>query len=396
MVRWLFCFWLFPSVLAPHSTVGRVYYFDGYREVAATLLQQGEFRFGPQGPYMLHRPPGYALFVALCDPADPRRCYLIVQFLHGLLGALAVWLTMAAGEAWGLGKRGMLLAGWVVALWPFSIWETKVTVPETLLAALFAALLYAVKGLGSSATRALVVGLLAAALTLSHPLYQVLIIPLLGLALVRRRALVIACLLLGFALPVSVWIARNARLGYRGVATGFGYHYLKGVYEFELLLSGGPYFRDNDPAAAEYADAVAKRAGLSGIITDAERSDPAINHALDRLAIEHLRSHPFAMMAKTAVMLPLGWIHQQSPSRSALTAILLLPLVLLAFRSRGLGVIAVLILSVSLAAAAVFVQAIPMRYALPQIAGLALLAGAGWNSKHHEPMNVLPKARCAS
>jgi len=54
-LRWLFCFVVFPHLLAGHSTVGTQYYFDSYREIAASLLQGCGYRLACNGPVALHR-----------------------------------------------------------------------------------------------------------------------------------------------------------------------------------------------------------------------------------------------------------------------------------------------------------------------------------------------------
>jgi hypothetical protein len=85
--RWLFCFVVFPHFLAAGSTVGRQYYFDSYREIAASVLQGCGFRLGCDGPPALHRPPGYVVFMLATNPSDPSQCYAFVHMLNGLAGA---------------------------------------------------------------------------------------------------------------------------------------------------------------------------------------------------------------------------------------------------------------------------------------------------------------------
>jgi hypothetical protein len=388
VIRWLFCFWLFPSFLARESTVGAHYYFDSYREIAASVVSGNGYRLGPHGPAALHRPPAYVALVALCRPGDPARCYLLVQFLHGILGALAAYLTIRAALAWGIGSRDALFGGWLVALWPFAIWETKVTVPETLLSALVAAAALALALV--NATRgpriALLLGGLAALLALTHPIYQVALLPFAGSILAgtaprARKLASLAAMILAFSLPVGLWLLRNHRAGYDGLATGFGYHYFRGVYGFDRLLRGEPYFRDNDAPARAFIDGILREGGFAGVDWGIGLSDPVIQRYLDGRAREHARLHPGYDLAKTVVKTPLAWVQEKSAAWSAANAVLVLPLFALAAvavrRRARLWIPALVLLSINAAMAFVAVEAIPMRYALPLVPLLAILAGGG-------------------
>ena len=385
-MRWLFCFFLFPGFLAGRSTVGKQYYFDSYREIASAVTAGVGYRLGPSGPPALHRPPGYVAFLALCAPSDPKHCFIWVQLLHGLLGGLAVLLVICAASAWGVAARGALVAGWIVALWPFAVWETKVTVPENLLFALVPAALLLLARAAQRVWWSILLGLVGAGMALTHPTYQVVLVPFAAgiawLPIDRVKKLVTFSLLLAaFSVPIGLWVLRNHRLGYDGVATGFGYNYFRGAYAFNVLLAGGQYFRDHDVPATAFIDGQLQAAGLAPIDSNAARSDPRLNAFLDRRAIAHLETHPIYSAAKILVKMPLAWVQQQTPLRSGATALLLAPLLVLAFgavrRRKPLWIILFMILAVDAAFAAVSVEAIPMRYMLPLIPPLAILAGAG-------------------
>ena len=384
--RWLFCFFLFPAFFAERSTVGKQYYFDSYREIASAVTAGVGYRLGPSGPPALHRPPGYVALLALCTPWDSKHCYIWVQLVHGILGGLAVLLVIRAASVWGVATRGALFAGWIVALWPFAVWESKVTVPENLLFALVPAALLVLARAGRGPRWAILAGLVGAAMALTHPTYQVILVPsavvIALLPLDRAKKLVTFSLLLcAFSVPISLWAVRNSRFGYAGVTTGFGYNYFRGVYAFDVLLAGGQYFRDHDVPATVFIDRHLQAAGLAPIDSNGARSDPRLNDFLDRSAIAHLEAHPVYSTMKILMKMPLAWVQQQTPLRSAATALLLAPLFVLAFgairRRKVLRVVLFMILVVDAAFAAVSVEAIPMRYMLPLIPPLAILAGAG-------------------
>lgn len=388
LARWLFCFLLFPAFFAPRSTVGAQYYFDSYREIAAALRTGAGYRLGPEGPPALHRPPGYVAFLALCAPQDAEHCYIWVQLLQGLLGGCSVLLTIRAASAFGVVSRGALFAGWIVALWPFAVWETKVTVPENLLLALFPAALLAVLAAGRGLRCVLLTGLIGAGMALTHPTYQVIVLPLATavafLSMDRQRKLLsLALLLTSFCVPVGLWILRNHRLGYDGVATGFGYNYFRGVYAFNVLLAGGQYFRDHDEPAIAFVNEQLRAARLGSFDSNHRRSEASPNALLDERAIQHLEAHPVYSAVKVLVKMPLAWVQQQTPLRSAATALLLAPLFLLAAagvrRRKSLWIILFTLLIVNASFAAVAVEAIPMRYMLPLLSPLGILAGAGFS-----------------
>jgi hypothetical protein len=58
-LRLLFCLVIYPELLADSSTVGHVYFFDSYREIATSVVTSGEYSLTPDGTPAIHRPPGY-------------------------------------------------------------------------------------------------------------------------------------------------------------------------------------------------------------------------------------------------------------------------------------------------------------------------------------------------
>jgi hypothetical protein len=387
-IRALFCLWLFPSFLVKYATVGGQYFFDTYREIAIQVLAGNGYRVAPDAAPILNRPPGYTLAMALTMPqlsSSP----VPLHILNSLLGAMAAAGTYLLARSCGLSSKLALFASAVVALWPFLIWECKVSVPENLLVALFPFFLLAVvKGIRASSLRwACIAAILAACLALTHGLYQTLI-PLGALAFLmsRRRLLLAGCFLCLSGALLAPWLIRNYRTaGYNtGVASGFGYHYFKGLYTYERLLQGD-YFRDFDAEADAY---VRKVAGLNVNDDTVFRSDPLVNRNLDAWAKADIWKRPWFFISKGIVRLPLVWLEQQSKARSLITALLLLPLVILAFKGfmrEGLGgelpVLALMALAMNFLSAAIFPEAMPMRYALPWLALLSVLSARGLRAR---------------
>lgn len=390
LARWLFCLVVFPTLLTGVATVGDQYYFDSYREIAAQVAAGHGYRAAPDAIPCLHRPPGYVAVVLLAFPRS-ELAYLGIQLLNGLLGGLATWMTIVMARVWGLSRPGALLAGWGVALWPFLIWETKITVPENLLVALLPAAFAALgkwRESGSPGWLA-AAGLVAGAATLTHALYQLLLPGLLVtiLAVRQQPRRWLAALVTGFVClaVVAPWWVRNARVAGRptGVATGFGQHYLRGLHSWRVLTSGGPYFRDHDPDSAAWVREILAAEGFDTTDDYFVRSDPAINRFLDAEAWRDVRARPGGVVTRALVRAPLVWVQQQTPARSLATAGLLLPFFLLAiygllrrWQWRFAGLLLTL-LGLDLAAAAIYPHAIPMRYALPLVPLLMFFSAHG-------------------
>jgi 4-amino-4-deoxy-L-arabinose transferase-like glycosyltransferase len=390
-VRLAFCYALYPHYFIGLSTVGSEYFFDSYREIAANVVS-GEGFVLDSGVPVIHRPPGYVLIMAASLPSRPETSRFIFQLWNALFGGIAVMLTFRLARELRIRTQLALIAALVVALWPFSIWETKVTVPENILVALLPALgLLLLKLHRTPSLRiAALAGLLSGVVTLFHATYQVLLflIPIL-LILVRAPRLrrIIPVFVLAFSCLVAPWVMRNHLVaGYTGISAGFGLHYFKGVYAFDQLLERAPYFKDHDVPATEWVSQLLADEELGPIVTNEARSDPRRNAYLDSRAISHMIGSPGYTLAKVVIKLPLAWVHQQSAKRSALTAVLLLPLFgLLLMNARRLleperALLLGLMLGINLAVALVFSEAIPMRYVLPLVPLLAVLSMGGLES----------------
>ena len=387
-VRLLFCFVLFPRYLAEGSTVGHEYFFDSYRQIAATVLEEGRFALSPGGPPAIHRPPGY---VALLMAAAPRgeHTRVLFQTYHALLGGLACLVTFMLARTAGVTRFAALIATAVVAFWPFLVWETKVTVPENLVVVLLPLASWAlIRSIDSTRLAwAAAAGAIAGISAVTHALHQVLIpagvmmLVLLSRLPWQRRFVNAIVFALVAAAPVLAWSWRNqAVTGYRGLATGFGHHYWMGIHTYEILRRDPvDYFRDHGDAAGAAVNARLAAAGHGTIDSNEARSDPAKNRFLDATAMEHALANPLFTIGKVAVKAPLAWVQQQSPRRSLLNAVLLLPLILPAIAGALLGGRALVpvwfpVVLLNAGAAFVFVEGAPMRYALPWIPAAAILA----------------------
>jgi hypothetical protein len=384
LCRFLFCVWLFPYFFIRYASVGDQYFFDTYREIAIQLLDGNGYSLSAHAAPILNRPPGYTFAMALTMPQLTQNP-IPMHILNSILGAIAVMATYMLARNCSLSAKLSLFASAIVAFWPFLIWESKVSVPENLLVALFPfyvlALLKAIRE--DSLSWACIAAVLAAGLALTHGLYQ-LLVPLGTLVMIvgKRRLRRAACYLCLSAALIAPWAIRNYRLaGYNvGVATGFGYHYFKGLYTYGRLVQGD-YFRDFDAEGDAYVRAVA---GISIDNDTAFRSDPTVNRKLDTQAKDDVLHRPFFFFTRGLVRLPLIWVQQQNRARSLITALLLLPLVLLSFVGffgdgafSGQWTISVILLAMNFVFAAIFAEAMPMRYALPWMPLLSVLSARG-------------------
>ncbi|HET7712742.1 MAG TPA: glycosyltransferase family 39 protein [Thermoanaerobaculia bacterium] len=388
--RLIFCFVLFPRYFAASSTVGATYFFDSYREIATSVLSRGEYEL-ETGVAALHRPPGYVPVIMAAVPTRPSSVALF-QTYHAILGGLAVFVTYLLARSARASRIAAVAAGATVGFWPFLIWESKVTVPENLLVVLTPLLAFVLLRAGSrrSWRHAALAGLIAGYTALTHALYQV-VIPAAAVALVfmvraswRTRVVLASAFLVPAIGLTASWVIRNSiHSGYSGLATGFGLHYWKGVYAHEVLRSNPrDYFRDHEVESTEYVGRMLRARGIDGIESNDERSDPARNELLDRMAVGHAVANPVYTIEKTVAKIPLAWVQQQSPLRSATTALLVAPLLALAgvaawLHRRELLPLWLPLLVLNVAAAMIFVEAMPMRYALPWIPLVAALDAVG-------------------
>jgi 4-amino-4-deoxy-L-arabinose transferase-like glycosyltransferase len=388
--RLLFCFLLYPRFLQGISTVGNSFFVDSYLEIAQQLLLGNGYRTTPDGMAILHRPPGYVLIALLSLPLSDFSASMMF-ILHSIVGGLAAVFTFYAARSLLQDVRQAAASGLIIAFWPFLIWESKVSVPENLLVALVpAAMIFLLRFFRDylSSAGAVVAGLLIGYICLCHGMYQFFLVCFTGAMFLKRnkkardyRAIVI---LLSVAILVVVpWTVRNYSLAnrYIGTATGFGLHYLKGERNFELLLSGGDYWNNQDEEIHAQLMAEAQERGL--FIPDEThlRSSPAVNEYFDQKAREHIKRHPWRQVTKAIIRFPLAWFQQQNLIKWILNIALMAPLLVMAvvtsWRRRKeppFVALTVIWFSMNCIIAAIFPEAAPMRYVIPLLPLVAILA----------------------
>ncbi len=399
LVRLAFCYFIFPLFLAQYATVGSQYFFDTYREIAASLLEGHGFRTEAGGGLILNRPPGYVLILLLSFPRSDW-CVYFFQFFNSSLGAASTVLTFYLALSYALNKRQAIFASAVVAFWPFLIWETKVTVPENLLVALIPGFLLCAENYWKERPRyvySLAAGLVLGMIMLTHGLYQV-SLPIVIFSLLfkknKGRAEYVWMFLfaLSTCLAVSPWLIRNYRVSGRvmGIASGFGYHYFMGVYNFGLLENNSlDYFRDNIVAGDLFVREKVKGTGFEGLPDVIFRSDPTVNSYLDKLAGEDIKQRPLKFLLRGIIRLPLSWIQQQNLKRVIVNAVLVFPLLFLLalglYRHPACGSLLTpvfFLLGMNMVVSLVFPEAIPMRYMLPLMPLVGLLSARGMPALH--------------
>jgi 4-amino-4-deoxy-L-arabinose transferase-like glycosyltransferase len=394
VLRLLFCFYLFPRYLVKFATVGNQYFFDTYREIAQQILLGNGYRLQPGGMAVLNRPPGYVFMMLFNFPLS-EKCAVFVHIQNGIFGGLSCLLTYALAIKLKMGANRALGAAAVVASWPFLIWESKVTVPENLLIVLvplFFILLASYYEERNHLRRAILCGAIWGWIVLTHGTYQVLLpVIVLALFLARpkkpRQIRWVIFFFIGFMGAVSPWLIRNYLVaGYPvGVATGFGYAYFKGNYNYEVLISGKNYWRDLDQDSDKYVIAKLKEAGIEYPGDSLFRSDPAMNRFLDREALRDIIDRPDVFVIKGIARFGLAWIHQQNGVRTIFNLMMVLPLFaaasigVLRLRKEQLFIALILfVVTMNFFIASIFPEAIPMRYVLPLLPLLSVFASAGF------------------
>jgi hypothetical protein len=214
-------------VLVPPRPNELVWDSANYHDAAIRLLTRGYFAYG-SGPISA-RPnaitmPGYTVFVSAVYSifGTGSRGILAVWLIQAALGVLTVWLIYLIGSRLG-GLRVGLIGALLAALYPPAIFLETELMTETLYAAVFALFVY--QGLRSieclSVRRFLLVGVLGGLAALIRPVAAPLVVLPLVIALLTKRvslrfaAKLGIATLLGIALLLAPWVARNYRLHHR-------------------------------------------------------------------------------------------------------------------------------------------------------------------------------------
>lgn len=187
----------------------------GYLEPARSLAAQGAY-LDAQGHPTAARPPGYPTFLAaiLWVTGDSLFAVRAVQALLGGLVAAMVFLLLRRGAD----RRTALAGGLLTALDPIAIGQSPFILREGLLLALSMALVLCLTALRGR-RRALLAGLLLAALALTHQLYVLLLGFLVAAEVVASRrklrgSRLLPWLAMGLVviLAVFLWARRTERV----------------------------------------------------------------------------------------------------------------------------------------------------------------------------------------
>ncbi|HEV3137027.1 MAG TPA: glycosyltransferase family 39 protein [Pirellulales bacterium] len=211
---------------------------DGYREVAWSIYNNGEFAvYDGSWHITAYRPPLYPLLLAVVNFLPG------VGWLHVVLGTGTVWAVFRLGLLWDLPPAGALLAAALVTFDPILLNQSVQVMTETLAAFLAAVALAAItRGARDSSIRwSILAGSLFGLCVLCRPTFlawligAVVVIPF-CFGSSRRRALAVAFVFaLAAALVLSPWARRNQFVfGCPIITTAHG--------GFTLLLANNPQF----------------------------------------------------------------------------------------------------------------------------------------------------------
>jgi hypothetical protein len=234
---------------------------DGYRRLAANLVEQGTFGAGDRPTAF--RPPLYPLLLSGCVAfGDYSR--VAIGSLHVVLGVATVWLTLVLGRRLGLGIYGAALAAMLVACDPILLSQSTVVMTETPAAFFAVAGLAALAWIGASSIkprpavapsgattgRGLMLAMLASGVlglgALCRPTLLLWTVAVGGVLLINSRELTAPgkafaslrlplAFFLGVAIVLSPWAIRNqVQFGRPIVTTTHG--------GFTLLLANNPEF----------------------------------------------------------------------------------------------------------------------------------------------------------
>lgn len=219
---------------------------DGYRQIAENLLARRTLAYGDFPT--AYRPPLYPLLLAF-GMASGAAAEVCVAGLNLLAGVATVLLVVALGRQCGL-DRAAYFAALLIAADPILLYWSARTMTETL-ATLLATLALWTLGWFSrrmSPGRALLAGVALGLAALCRPTFLpwavLCAVGVAGLApgSQRRRLATSAALMLGVAVMLAPWIARNALVMGRPIATTShgGYTLLLGnnPHFYEFLRSG--------------------------------------------------------------------------------------------------------------------------------------------------------------
>jgi 4-amino-4-deoxy-L-arabinose transferase-like glycosyltransferase len=114
---------------------------DNYLPLAQSLAAgQG---LALKGRPTAYRPPLYPILLAPIVTFSRERAITAIAIFHLALGAATVGMTAVAARRWGLGRRRVIAATWIVAIDPVLAWQSRFIMTETITAFLIASALAA-------------------------------------------------------------------------------------------------------------------------------------------------------------------------------------------------------------------------------------------------------------
>ncbi len=276
-----------------------------YLEVSRNLAETGTFTIldpatGKLAPFAM-RVPLFHVFTAAIIKVSGPDCGRLFAIFNILLSVAIALLTAFLFRALAGAFTG-LLAGYFMALNPNAVYNSVLILPDTLFSLVL--LLTAAAGLKALRSRGagwyLGWGVLAGLTALVKPVFKYYwAIPLLilsGERLLREKAArKAAVFVLGFALVVSPWLARNyAQLAFPGFELTFGVNTIWST--IDLIKTSREAKVKKDPALAAVRDIVAASkdpmAAMENVKEKLQLTDVEVNSYLAKLGKEVALNNP--------------------------------------------------------------------------------------------------------
>lgn len=368
------------------SSAGNTVFIDGYREIAANILAGNGYSHTIDNEIIpaIDRPPIYTL-ITLFSLLVNENGYGIV-ILNAFFASFAVLFSFLLAQQICLAPMYRLIVAAAVAIWPISIWQSRLSLPENLLYFLVP-LTVLVLLKNKTLWKSLLAGILCGLLALTHSAYlSILPIGLLSISMIKTsdsifKLKMTLCITIGMITAITPWMLRtNSITGKLQISAGFGHHYLKGKKFGEELSNPRLYFTDIDQKIADYLTSKFElKNNISSLVS---RNSVEVNQKLDNIALSKIKSLSLTENFNNIAMKTiLFWIQQQNFKHAIVTAVIVLPLLAICILclffkpSQEVFLIFLFILSVNLAFAFVFIEGRPLRYSLSLMPLVFILSG---------------------
>jgi 4-amino-4-deoxy-L-arabinose transferase-like glycosyltransferase len=329
----LFSTLVYPRIAAPlNSTIAE----DGYDKLAYGLFRLGTFTYFPSEVPTVLRGPAYPAFVAGILYLGEGFYPLSVQIAQAGVHAATAVLCFIIGMMLWNSRRASTIAALVCSVHPFLLWYTARIVTETLATFLFTAFIAALLWYNGQRTTARVAlaGLLGGLAALCKQTF--LPLPFLAAAFIVLRqknerrfvhALVMVCTTVALVLP---WTIRNyhvsnkvipvhALMGYNfRVGDALAEHYFEAPMSYMTLVALGKPWQIG-------GDTITQKA-----LHDAERlGDFSVEERILRASLDRYAADPMFLLRKLLLGLVMFWTISGSPTATAVTSALQIPLLVL-------------------------------------------------------------------